>query len=565
MAEPRIYTFRSDVNVVGEVYSTKQGRLIGDAPKDPKVGDIALVDGIIKRCTGTDDAGNPTWEDCDPRVGSIQDDLETVSGSVTDNREDIESNKESIKANAESIEACREALKKKQDSLSGTQLDAVNSGITADKVTEFENKQNALTEEQLAAVNSGINATKVSAYDGYDARIDAAEASLEGKQDKLTAGEGISISEGTISCTLEGVTVDSELKQGSPNPIANSAVYNALQGKASADVATAASNGLMSKEDKAALDKAVTDIAGKLDKDAASVAAEKLTAGTVGSSTSPVYFEEGVPKVCDGIKEAATCDVTDDINETGAGAKLPTVDAVKTAIASGTAGLKGPLVFKGSTDKAPENPSVGDMWNVSAPFELEILGGATITIPAGANIAYSEEGWDKLSETIDLGQLAPAGVVPAAEGKVLLGTANKDKASSAGTVGSASSPIYLKDGVPAVCTTVANATKATEAESAVKDGAGNVIASTYTRSIISSNVTGFAWVQDASAETYGFKGTVAIEGVTAKDIAIVSFSTADAAAGTYSSECETYDGGVTIWAKTQPESLTVPSILIVKG
>ena len=203
MAEPRIYTFRSDVNVVGEVYSTKQGRLIGDAPKDPKVGDIALVDGIIKRCTGTDDAGNPTWEDCDPRVGSIQDDLETVSGSVTDNREDIESNKESIKANAESIEACREAL--------------------------------------------------------------------EGKLDKCAA------------------------------------------------------------------------------------------------------------------------------------------------------------------------------------------------------------------------------------------------------------------------------------------------------SVISSNVTGFAWVQDASAETYGFKGTVAIEGVTAKDIAIVSFSTADAAAGTYSSECETYDGGVTIWAKTQPESLTVPSILIVKG
>ena len=251
MAEPRIYTFRSDVNVVGEVYSTKQGRLIGDAPKDPKVGDIALVDGIIKRCTGTDDAGNPTWEDCDPRVGSIQDDLETVSGSVTDNREDIESNKESIKANAESIEACREALKKKQDSLSGTQLDAVNSGITADKVTEFENKQNALTEKQLAAVNSGITADKVTEFEN--------------------------------------------------------------------------------------------------------------------------------------------------------------------------------------------------------------------------------------------------------------------------------------------------------------------------KTIISSNVTGFAWVQDASAETYGFKGTVAIEGVTAKDIAIVLFSTADAAAGTYSSECETYDGGVTIWAKTQPESLTVPSILIVKG
>ena len=138
MAEPRIYTFRSDVNVVGEVYSTKQGRLIGDAPKDPKVGDIALVDGIIKRCTGTDDAGNPTWEDCDPRVGSIQDDLETVSGSVTDNREDIESNKESIKANAESIEACREALEGK--------LDKGAASVISSNVTGFAWVQDASAE-----------------------------------------------------------------------------------------------------------------------------------------------------------------------------------------------------------------------------------------------------------------------------------------------------------------------------------------------------------------------------------------------------------------------------------
>lgn len=49
----------------------------------------------------------------------------------------------------------------KQNTLNQTQLNAVNSGITASLVDTFSNKQNALTAGQLEAVNSGITAEKV--------------------------------------------------------------------------------------------------------------------------------------------------------------------------------------------------------------------------------------------------------------------------------------------------------------------------------------------------------------------------------------------------------------------
>ena len=60
---------------------------------------------------------------------------------------------------------------------------------------------------------------------------------LAGKQDKLTAGTGISISGNTISCTVSGgsgggsVTVDSTMSSTSTNPVQNKVIYSALQGK----------------------------------------------------------------------------------------------------------------------------------------------------------------------------------------------------------------------------------------------------------------------------------------------------------------------------------------------
>ena len=59
---------------------------------------------------------------------------------------------------------------------------------------------------------------------------------LAGKQDKLTAGTGISISGNTISCTVSGgsggnITVDSTMSSTSTNPVQNKVIYTALQNK----------------------------------------------------------------------------------------------------------------------------------------------------------------------------------------------------------------------------------------------------------------------------------------------------------------------------------------------
>lgn len=60
---------------------------------------------------------------------------------------------------------------------------------------------------------------------------------LAGKQDKLIAGTGISISGNTISCTVSGgsgggsITVDSTMSSTSTNPVQNKVIYLALQGK----------------------------------------------------------------------------------------------------------------------------------------------------------------------------------------------------------------------------------------------------------------------------------------------------------------------------------------------
>ena len=86
----------------------------------------------------------------------------------------------------------------KQNTLTSEQLEAVNSGITAAKITELEGKQDALTQTQLDAVNSGITSAKVSTYDGYAA----------GKQDTLTAGTNITIENNVISATGGGGASD---------------------------------------------------------------------------------------------------------------------------------------------------------------------------------------------------------------------------------------------------------------------------------------------------------------------------------------------------------------------
>ena len=90
---------------------------------------------------------------------------------------------------AEFAEQIEQALDGKQDALTATQMNAVNSGITASKVstydgyaTQIAGKQDALSTAQMNAANSGITSAKVSTYDGYASQI-------AGKQDTLSTAQ----------------------------------------------------------------------------------------------------------------------------------------------------------------------------------------------------------------------------------------------------------------------------------------------------------------------------------------------------------------------------------------
>ena len=54
-----------------------------------------------------------------------------------------------------------------------------NAAAIATNTANIANKQDTLTEKQLKAVNSGIDETKVTTYDGYDAKITAAQTQAD--------------------------------------------------------------------------------------------------------------------------------------------------------------------------------------------------------------------------------------------------------------------------------------------------------------------------------------------------------------------------------------------------
>ena len=71
------------------------------------------------------------------------------------------------------------------------------------------------------------------------------------------------------------------------------------------------------------------------------------------------------------------------------------------------------------------------------------------------------------------------------------------------------------------------------------------------------------WTMSEEGGAFGYKGYVAKEGVTDKDVATVVFSATDAASGDYSSVCETTEGKVWVWSKAQG-SPTV-TVVVQKG
>ena len=82
--------------------------------------------------------------------------------------------------------------------------------------------QSAITE----SVSGKVDTSTFETYSG------SVETALSGKQDALSAGTGIDITDNVISVTGgSSITIDPSLDSGSTNPVANSAITTALSGK----------------------------------------------------------------------------------------------------------------------------------------------------------------------------------------------------------------------------------------------------------------------------------------------------------------------------------------------
>lgn len=178
--------------------------------------------------------------------GATKVDESTVSGwGFTKNQGTVNSVKMNGKAVAitdgavdlGTVITAHQSLDGKQDKLSDVQLEAVNSGITSDKVSTYDGyaalingKQGALDETQLAAVNSGITTTKVAKYDGY-------ESSINGKQDKITSANKLSSSliDGLGAAASKGVDATIAANSASTNLPTSKAVEDRINAHAGID------------------------------------------------------------------------------------------------------------------------------------------------------------------------------------------------------------------------------------------------------------------------------------------------------------------------------------------
>lgn len=130
--------------------------------------------------------------------------------------------------------------------LNGSSTNPVQNKVV---YTALAGKQDKLTAGTGISINGNTISCTVSGGSGGSVTVDSTMSStstnpvqnkviysaLQGKQNTLTAGTGISISGNTISCTVSGgggsVTVDSAMSSTSTNPVQNKVIYSALQGK----------------------------------------------------------------------------------------------------------------------------------------------------------------------------------------------------------------------------------------------------------------------------------------------------------------------------------------------
>lgn len=97
----------------------------------------------------------------------------------------------------------------------------------------------------------------------------------------------------------------------------------------------------------------------------------------------------------------------------------------------------------------------------------------------------------------------------------------------------------------------------TPAEIKSEIGAGN------TNRVVVQNktVATSAWASNSTYSDYPYRAAIAITGVTTSHLPEVIFSCSDATGGNFAPVCESYAGGVYIWAKEKPTAtVTIPTI-----
>ena len=105
-----------------------------------------------------------------------------------------------------------------------TDKPVIPSGVTVDQTLDT-SSTNAIANSAVAtALNSKADSSALSDY----ATTSAMNTALSGKQDTLTAGTGITITNNVISATAPSITVDSALSSTSENPVQNKVIYAAI-------------------------------------------------------------------------------------------------------------------------------------------------------------------------------------------------------------------------------------------------------------------------------------------------------------------------------------------------
>lgn len=181
--------------------------------------------------------------------------------------------------------------------------------------------------------------------------------------------------------------------------------------------------------------------------------------GTVGSATKPVYLSGGsISETTYTLGDACAKSVAGEVTSAGTG--LPTAKAVYdfvtsqltgsykvmgscTAEQAATAATSKKMVIGGvSTDL-----KVGFVYNLSSQGSISILGETATLVPLGANLVWTEQGWDKLSEMMDISGAISTSIPAGTAGQLLQATGTAGTAQLATeNVGADNQPVYISAG-----------------------------------------------------------------------------------------------------------------------